>query len=65
MRTGGPGREEDEVPRLKPLLAFRVPQRGAPRDDKEPFLFRFLLVVGTYSLARRQLIDAESGALRA
>src|SRR6187200_3105092 len=42
-----------------------MPQRRCASDDKEPFLCRFFVVVGAYSLAGRQLIHAEPGALRA
>src|SRR4051794_23956694 len=42
-----------------------MPQRRSARDDEEPFLFRFFVVVGTHGLAGRELIDAEPGTLRA
>src|SRR5689334_2112862 len=65
MRTRRAGRKEDDVPRRELFFPIRMPQRGGARDDKEPFLFRFFVVIGTHSFAGRQLIDAEPGALRA
>jgi hypothetical protein len=65
MRSGGPGWEEDDVQRLDLVFAARMPEGRGARDDKEPLLFRILVVVRADRLTRRELVGSEAGAGRA
>jgi hypothetical protein len=65
MPTLGTRREEHDVERVEPLRALGRAHGRMAVEHERPFLLAILVVVRGQRLARRELVDARAGPLRA